>query len=191
MAVGWSSLFCYLLVFSLYWITWPLIGCIECMPLCSLFAFALLGLEYSFCCCLWAMMFLWGDLLKVIGHTLRFSECMLLYHSTLPYLFFSTPSVVACDLPYCCGLYFKKFWCRDLLKVGGHTLCSILVLSFFLCYLSISLLLFCSGCKDIRDFQFCCIFIVHRRMFMCFEARLNPVVLLWSLLLVPQLFLST
>ena len=79
------------------------------------------------------------------------------FNSTLPYLFCSIPSFVACDLPSCFGLYFKKIWCWDLLKVGGHPLGSILVLSFFLCYMSISLLLFCSGCKDILDFLSCCI----------------------------------
>ena len=76
------------------------------------------------------------------------------------------------------------------MKVGGHTLCSILVLSFFLCYLSISLLLFCSGCKDILDSLLCCIYNANRRIIMCFEARLNQVVLIFCSAF-PQLFLST
>ena len=88
MDVAWGSLLCYLLVFSLYWITWPLVGCIECMLLCSLLAFALLVLEYSFCCCLWAMMFLWGDLLKVIGHTLRFILVLSFYICCLSITYF-------------------------------------------------------------------------------------------------------
>ena len=66
-----------------------------------------------------------------------------------------------------------------LIVVGFISKCS---LSSIL-VLSISLLVFCSGCKDIPDFLFCCIFMVHRRLVMCFEATLNPVVLLWSLVL--------
>ena len=128
--------------------------------------------------------------LWVTGPLIGNSECMLRFHSTLPYLFFSTPSFVASDLPYCCGLFFKKFWGWDLLKVGGHTLCSILVLSFSLCYLSISLLLFCSRCKDILDSLLCCICNANRRIIMCFEARLNQVVLIFCSAF-PQLFLYT
>ena len=53
--------------------------------------------------------------------------------------------------------YFKMFLCWDLSKVDGHTLSSILVFSCFICCLSISLLVFFSGCKDILDFLLCCI----------------------------------
>ena len=67
-------------------------------------------------------------------------------------------------------LYFKTFFCGDLSKVDGHTPSSILVLSFLL-------MVFCSICKDIPDFLLYCIAMVHIRR------RLNPAVLLWSLVL--------
>ena len=95
-------------------------------------------------------------------------------------LFFFSLNIALTVLQYsffCCLWFtlllwaiFHDFLCWDLLKVNGHILSSMLVMSFLIWCLLISLLVIYSGCTDIPDFLFWCIYIVIRRMFMCFES---------------------
>ena len=125
MAVGWDSLLCYLLVFSLYW------KYLTTVALNIFFFFslncALLVLQYSFLCCLWFTLLLWA-----IFHD--FLSCLSWYAVCLFPYWCSVQDVRIFQIFYSAAYLWSIGECLCALKLGWIQLCCFDLFFLFLSY---------------------------------------------------------